>query len=67
MNEELLEQVAKIIVYGDFYDLSDLDRAEQALRVLRGTCNEHGMEPRPKPECFRCVVKCVARVLNNGK
>lgn len=41
-----------------------LDEAESKLRILHGQCVEHGVTPRPKGDCIRCIVETVADALD---
>ena len=40
------------------------DRAEQSLRMMHGNCESHGITVRPKGDCYRCIVECVAKALD---
>lgn len=42
-----------------------LDKAESAIRMLHGTCDVHGVTPRPRGDCIRCIVKAVADVIKD--
>lgn len=42
---------------------NNLTNAENALRVLHGTCFDHGKPYRNKADCIRCIVKTVANAL----